>query len=171
MTKIARTVYEAVGSAIEGDVTIGEESSVWFNAVIRGDEDRIAIGARSNIQDNATVHEDAGYPVVIGDDVTIGHNAIVHGCTIGDNSLIGMGAIILNGAKIGRDCIIGAGALVTQGTEIPDGSMAFGSPAKVVRACTEEEIAANSKNARVYVDLAREARTGDLIDAVSPGGE
>lgn len=171
MSKIASTVYEAAGSAIEGDVTIGEESSLWFNAVVRGDEDSIVIGKRTSIQDNATVHEEAGYPVVIGDDVSIGHNAIVHGCTIGDNSLIGMGAIVLDGAKIGKNCIIGAGALVTHNTEIPDGHMAFGSPAKVVRACTAEEIAANKHNAKVYVDLAREARTSSLIEAVSPSGE
>lgn len=171
MSKIASTVYEAAGSVVEGDVTIGEDCGLWYNAVVRGDEDSITIGKHTNVQDNATIHEDAGYPVKIGNGVTIGHNAIVHGCTIGDNSLIGMGAIVLDGAKIGKNCIIGAGALVTHNTEIPDGHMAFGSPAKVVRVCTDEEIAANKHNAKVYVDLAREARTSSLIEAVSPSGE
>ena len=124
MTAKDGQVFQAAGSVITGDVTIGRDCGVWYNAVIRGDEVDIHIGDRTNIQDNAVVHGDPGNPVHIGSGVTIGHGAIVHGCSIGDNSLIGMGAIILNGARIGRDCIIGAGALVTQGTEIPDGSVA-----------------------------------------------
>lgn len=171
MSKIDKTVFEAPGSAIVGDVTIGPDCGVWYNAVIRGDENSVTIGARSNIQDCAVIHVDTNYPVEIGDDVTIGHGAIVHGCQVGDNTIIGMGAIILNGAKIGRDCVIGAGALVTQGTEIPDGSIAFGNPAKIIRDTKPEEIAANKKNAELYVELAREGRTSDLIEAIAPGAE
>lgn len=171
MPSIDNTVFEAQGSVVTGDVTIGPESSVWYNAVIRGDEDEISIGSKTNIQDNATVHMEVGHPVKIGSHVTIGHNAVVHGCTIGDNTLIGMGAVILDDAIIGKNCIIGAGALVTRRTEIPSGSLAFGSPAKVVRRLSQDEIDANFQNAELYVDLARDARTSDLIDAISPTGE
>ena len=160
MKRIDKTVYEAQGSAIEGDVTIGVDTGIWFNAVIRGDEGHIFIGDRSNVQDNATIHSDPGYDVRIGNYVSVGHNAI-----------IGMGAIVLDGAKVGKNCMIGAGALVTHGTEIPDNSVAFGSPAKVVRAMTDEEIAANKANAVRYVNHARDARTGDLIEAISPSGD
>ena len=171
MSTIDNTVYEASGSAIVGDVTIGADSSMWFNAVVRGDEAGVVIGQRTSIQDNATVHTDIDCPVKIGDDVSVGHGAIVHGCTIGDNTIIGIGAIVLNRANIGSNCIIGAGALVTQDTVIPDGSVAFGSPAKVARKIAPDEIAANKKNACIYVELARDARTNDLIDAVSPAGD
>lgn len=171
MTKIDNTVFEASGCVITGDVTIGANCGIWHNAVIRGDEDGIEIGANTNVQDNATIHVDPGFPVRIGTGVTIGHNSIVHGCTIGDNALIGMGAIVLNGAKVGKDCIIGAGALVTEGKEIPDGTVWFGSPAKQAREMTEDDIAANRHNAAVYVELARDARTEDLIEAVNPDGE
>ncbi len=139
------------GAAVVGNVTIGDESSVWFNAVIRGDEAPIVIGCGTNVQDGVVIHADTGFPVKVGNSVTIGHNAIVHGCTIGHNSLIGMGAIILNGAQIGEDCIIGAGSLVTSGTVIPDGMMAFGSPAKVIRPLTEEEKKENQTSAITYM--------------------
>jgi carbonic anhydrase/acetyltransferase-like protein (isoleucine patch superfamily) len=171
MGTVDKTVYEATGSAIIGDVTIGAESSIWFNAVVRGDEASVNIGRRTSIQDNAVVHTDIDCPVIIGDDVSVGHGAIVHGCTIGDNTIVGMGSIVLNGAHVGSNCIIGAGALVTQGTVIPDGSVAFGSPAKIARAITAEEISANKENASLYVGLARDARTNDLIDAISPTGD
>lgn len=171
MKRIDKTVYEAQGSVIEGDVTIGADAGIWFNAVIRGDEGSIFIGDRSNVQDNATVHSDPGYDVRIGDYVSVGHNAIVHGASIGDNTIIGMGAIVLDGAKVGKNCMIGAGALVTHGTVIPDNSVAFGTPAKVARAMTDEEIAANKANAIRYVNHARDARTGDLIEAISPSGD
>ena len=171
MATIDKTVYEAEGSAIIGDVTIGPDSSVWFNAVLRGDEANIVVGARTSIQDCAVVHTDVDYPVKIGDGVTVGHGAIVHGCEVGDNTIIGMGSIVLNGAKIGKNCIIGAGALVTGGKEIPDGSVAFGNPAKIVREITPEEIEANKLNASRYVDMARDARTSDLIEAISPAGD
>ena len=116
---------------VADNVTLGANSSIFFGAVLRADREDITIGAGSNIQDNCVVHVDNGYPVAVGDNVTVGHGAILHGCTVGDNTLIGMGAIVLNGAKIGSNCLIGAGSLVTQDTVIPDGSLAFGSPARV----------------------------------------
>ena len=137
-------------------VAIGENSGIWYNAVVRGDRDSIVIGRESNIQDNAVVHLGSGYPVEIGDHVTIGHGAIVHGCKIGDNTMIGMGAILMNGCKIGKNCIIGAGALVTQNVEIPDNSLVIGNPGKVKRAVTEEEVRWNLENAQLYVDEAQE---------------
>ena len=146
--------YIAEGAVVKGQVSLGDGASVWYNATVRGDSEPIEIGKNSNIQDNAVDHVDLSHKVVIGDNVTIGHSAIIHGCTIGDNTLIGMGAIILNGADIGRNCIIGAGALVTQGTKIPDGSLAFGNPAKIRRILTEDEIADNQKNAMHYVEIA-----------------
>ena len=153
-TGIARDVFLAEGAIVTGDVTLGSRSSVWHNAVLRGDCAPITVGAGSNVQDCAVLHGADGFPVVVGEGVTIGHGAIVHGCTIGDNTLVGMGAIVLNGAHVGSDCIIGAGALVTQGTVIPDGSVAFGSPARVVRPATEKDRAANRENASEYVRLA-----------------
>lgn len=152
------TAFIAEGAIVRGDVTLDEDVSIWYGAVLRGDVDGITIGARTNIQDNAVVHEDVGRPVHIGSDVTVGHGAIVHGCTIGDNTLIGMGAIVLNGAHVGTGCIIGAGALVTQGMQIPDGSVAFGSPARVVRQTTKEERAHTMENARAYVEEAARYR-------------
>jgi len=149
--------YIAEGAVVKGQVTMADGASVWYNATVRGDSEPIEIGRNSNIQDNAVVHVDLSHSVRIGDNVTIGHSAIVHGCTIGDNTLIGMGAIVLNGARIGKNCIIGAGALVTQGTDIPDGSLAFGSPAKVVRALTTDEIEENHRNAMHYVEIARKS--------------
>ena len=157
MITIDKSVYLAKGSIVTGDVTIGRDCGIWYNAVIRGDEAPIFIGDRSNVQDNAVVHVDESQPVTIGSGVTIGHGAIVHSCSIGDDTLIGMGAIILNGAMIGKNCIIGAGALVTQGTEIPDNSVAFGNPAKVKHSITDEALAASKKNAEVYVALAKKA--------------
>lgn len=123
----------APNAYVIGDVTMGRDVGVWFAATVRGDNEPIVIGDRSNIQEAAVLHSDPGAPLTIGADVTIGHRAIVHGCTIGDNSLIGMGATILNNAKIGRNCIVGANALVTEGKEFPDNSLIVGSPAKVVR--------------------------------------
>ena len=125
---------------------------MWYNAVIRGDEAPISVGENTNIQDCAVLHTTEGYPLTVGSGVTVGHSAILHSCAVGDNTLIGMGAIVLDEAVVGRDCIIGAGALVTKGTVIPDGSMAFGSPAKVVRPLTPEEIESNRENARSYAE-------------------
>lgn len=148
-------VYIADGARIEGDVTIGRDCGVFYNAVIRGDEDSIKIGERTNIQDCAVLHVDKGHPLSIGDNCTIGHGAIVHGCTIGNNVLIGMGAIVMNDAVVGDDSIIGAGALVTQNTIIPKRSIAFGNPAKVVKEMSDAAVAANLENAETYVSLAR----------------
>ena len=152
--------YIAEGAVVKGRVSIGEDSGVWYNATVRGDLEPIVIGAGSNVQDNAVVHVDPGFPVVIGDRVTIGHGAIIHGCTIGDDCLIGMGAIILNGAVIGKGSIVGAGALVTQNVQIPEDSMVYGSPAKVVRQVRPQELEASRKNAREYVQLAQEQLCG-----------
>ena len=152
MGKIAETVYIAEGAKIIGDVTVEEGASIWYNAVIRGDRAPIRIGKCSNVQDNAVVHEDGSYPVTIGDYVTIGHGAIVHGCTVGDNTTIGMGAIIMNGAVVGKNCMIGAGALITQNKEIPEGSLVMGSPAKVIRSLTSEEIERFKENTMHYVE-------------------
>lgn len=139
------------GARVSGAVTMGKGCSVWYNAVIRGDEEPITVGEDTNVQDNAVLHTSDGTPLVVGSGVTIGHSAILHSCTVGDNTLIGMGAIVLDGAVVGRDCIVGAGALVTGGTVIPDGSMAFGSPAKVIRPLRPEEIEHNRLNALAYV--------------------
>ncbi len=138
--RIHPSAFIAEGAMIIGSVTIGEKSSVWFNCVLRGDLDRIEVGARTNIQDGAVVHMDRNFPSMIGDDVTIGHGAIIHGCTIGDGAMISMGAIILTGAKIGERGIIGAGAVVREGQEIPPESLAVGIPARVKRDVTAEEL-------------------------------
>ena len=144
------SAFLASGARIIGAVTIGEGSSVWYNAVLRADSAEIRIGAGSNAQDNVSVHVDPGHGVTIGDDVSIGHNAVVHGCTIGDGSLIGMGAVVLNGAVIGSECLIAGGALVLSGTEVPDGSLVAGVPAKVRRELTAEERSGLRRNAQVY---------------------
>lgn len=149
-------LFIAPGAVCMGDVALGKDCSIWYHATVRADRAPIKIGIGSNIQDNCVVHVDKGFPVTIGNYVTVGHGAILHGCQVGDGSLIGMGAIILNGAKIGRNCIVAAGALVTQNTEIPDGMLAMGSPAKVIRKLSEEEIASNRKNAEEYIEEARE---------------
>jgi carbonic anhydrase/acetyltransferase-like protein (isoleucine patch superfamily) len=137
--KLGKGIYLARGAMVLGDVTLGDYSSVWYNAVLRGDINRIVVGHHSNIQDNAVLHLADDFPCLVGNYVTVGHSAVVHACTVGDEVLIGMGAIILDGAIIGRQSLIGAGALVTQGTKIPPGSLVLGSPAKVVRALTKPE--------------------------------
>ena len=134
-----------------GDVILGEDVGIWFGAVLRGDNEPITIGARTNIQEGTMVHVDPSFPVTIGEGCTIGHHAIVHGCTIGDNSLIGMGATILNGARIGRNCLVGANALVTEGKEFPDNSLIVGSPARVVRTLDENAASGLRKSAESYV--------------------
>ena len=147
-------MYIACGAVVIGDVTLGDHSSVWYNAVLRGDINRIEVGHHTNIQDNAVLHLADDYPCVVGNYVTIGHSAIVHACTVGNEVLIGMGAMILDGAVIGDQCLIGAGALVTMGTEIPPGSMVMGSPAKVIRALEPEERAQLKSWAVKYVENA-----------------
>ena len=148
--KIDKSVLLCSGAAVVGDVTLGKHVSVWSNAVLRGDEGAIKVGDNTNIQDCAVMHEET----TVGAGCTIGHGAIVHGCTVGDNVLIGMGATILNGAKIGDNCIVGAGALVTGKMDAPAGSMILGCPAKVVRPLTEAEIEGNRESARGYCHLA-----------------
>lgn len=147
---IHESAFVASGARIIGNVTMEEGASVWYNAVVRGDSDSITLGAGSNLQDNVSVHVDAGHPVVIGRDVSVGHNAVVHGCTVGDGSLIGMGSVVLSGAVIGAGCLIAGGAVVLEGAEIPDGSLVAGVPAKVRRPLTEEERAGILRNAEVY---------------------
>ncbi len=151
----ARASFIAWNAEVIGDIVLAEESSVWFGATLRGDIEPIRIGRGSNVQDSASLHTDAGSPLTIGADVTIGHNAVVHGCTVGDESLIGMGAVVLNNAVIGRQCIVGAGALVTEGKRFPDRSLIIGSPAKAAREVTEEEIERVRRNARNYRERAR----------------
>lgn len=141
----------APGAHVIGDIRLGRNVGIWFGAVLRGDNEPLTIGDGTNVQEHAMVHADPGYPVTIGAHVTIGHRAIVHGCAIGDGTLVGMGAIILNGARIGRNCLIGAGALVTEGKEIPNGSLVTGAPAKVVRELDERSLAGLSASAQSYV--------------------
>ncbi len=148
---LGRGVYIARGAAVLGDVTLGDFSSVWYNAVVRGDINRIVVGHHTNIQDNAVLHLADDFACVVGNYVTIGHSAVVHACTVGDETLVGMGAIILDGAVIGEQCLIGARALVTQGANIPAGSLVLGSPAKVVRALTPDERAGLKYWAEKYV--------------------
>jgi len=148
--------FIAEGAKVLGDVRLGDGASVWYNAVIRADENIIEIGEGSNVQDCAVLHSDHGHNFKIGRYVTIGHGAIVHGADVGDNTIIGMGATILQGAKIGANCIIGAGALVTERAEIPDGSLVVGIPGKIRRELTPEEIEGNRKNAQEYIDEAKE---------------
>jgi carbonic anhydrase/acetyltransferase-like protein (isoleucine patch superfamily) len=138
-------------AAVIGRVRLGSEASVWYGSVLRGDNEWIEIGARSQVQDNATLHTDPGFPLSIGQDCVIGHNVVLHGCTVGDASLIGMGAIVLNGAKIGAHCLVGAGALITEGKEFPDGSVILGAPAKAVRETDEKARAMIARGADVYV--------------------
>ena len=149
------------GSVVEGDVTLEKNVGIWYNAVLRGDQSPIYVGEGSNVQDNCVVHVGIDTPVHIGKGVTIGHGAIIHGCTIGDNTLVGMGAIVMDGAVVGCNCIIGAGAIVTQGKVIPDGSIAMGAPAKVIRQVTEEDIAYIRHNAESYVEDIRKAKPFD----------
>ena len=142
----------APDARVIGWVELGEDCGVWFGATLRGDTEWITVGARSNIQEGCTLHTDIGFPLVIGEDCTIGHGALVHGCTIGDGSLIGMGAIVLNGAKIGRGCLVGAGAIATEGKNYPDHSLIVGAPARVARALGEKEIAILRVSAAHYVE-------------------
>lgn len=155
--KLAPNVYIAPGAVVKGDVTIGAGSSVWYQTTIRTEHNAIVIGENTNIQDNCVLHVNKGEPMEIGNGVTVGHGAIVHGKKVGDNTLIGMGAILLNGSVIGANCIIGAGTLVTQNTVIPDNSLVIGQPGRVKREVSPEEIEANRINALHYVEDGRRA--------------
>lgn len=146
--------FIAPGAAVIGNVTLHPQVGIWFGVVVRGDVERIEIGARSNVQDNSVLHADPGFPLIVGEDVTIGHKAMVHGCNIGNGTLVGINAVVLNGATIGRNCIIGANALVTEGTEVPDNSMVLGSPGKVVKQLGDAHLQAVALGTAHYVENA-----------------
>ena len=147
--------FVAPNASVIGSVILHQQASVWFNVVIRGDNELMVIGERTNVQDGAVLHTDAGVPFALGRGVTIGHQAMLHGCVVGDNSLIGIQAVVLNRAVIGKNCLIGSGALITEGKVIPDGSVVIGSPGKVVRRITDGELAWMQSNADLYVTNAR----------------
>jgi len=152
--------WVAENAVVVGNVLLAADASVWFGAVLRGDNELLRLGLRSNVQDGSVLHSDPGFPLTIGDDVTIGHQAMLHGCTVGEGSLIGIGAVVLNGARIGRNCLVGAGALVTEGKEFEDGSLIVGSPAKAVRALSAEQIEGLQQSARHYIANAARFRKG-----------
>ncbi|MFT4151902.1 MAG: gamma carbonic anhydrase family protein [Paracoccaceae bacterium] len=152
--------WVAAEATLIGKIVVEADASVWFGAVARGDNEEIRIGAGSNVQENCVLHTDIGYPLTIGANCTIGHKAMLHGCIIGEGSLIGMGATVLNGAKIGRGCLIGAGALITEGKEIPDGSLVMGAPGRVVRALDDEARARLILSAKGYQANAARFRSG-----------
>jgi len=158
--QIDQSAWIAESADVMGAVSLAAHTSVWFNVVIRGDTETITIGEGSNVQDLSVIHADNGMPVVVGKNVTVGHKVMLHGCTIGDDSLIGIGAIVLNGARIGKNCLVGAGALVTEDKEFPDGSMILGSPAKVVRQLTPEQMEGLRASARHYIQNAQRYQAG-----------
>ena len=148
---LADTAWVADSAQVIGNVVLGDQASVWFGTVVRGDMERITIGAGSNIQDTSVLHADIGQPLTIGERVTVGHQAVLHGCSVGDETLVGIGAIVLNGAKIGKNCLVAAGALVTEGKEFPDGSMIMGAPAKLVRTLDAVALEKMKNNANNYI--------------------
>ena len=148
--------FVAESADVIGNVRLESNASIWFNAVVRGDNELITIGENSNVQDCSVLHTDVGCPLTIGKNVTIGHKVMLHGCTIGDNSLVGINAVVLNGAKVGKNCLIGANSLVTEGKEIPDGSLVMGSPAKVIKTLSEEQQSQLLRSAEIYVDKSRQ---------------
>lgn len=150
--RLGHNVYVAPGATVVGDVELGDEVSIWFGAVLRGDVERLTIGRRSNVQDNSVLHSDPGSPLTLGESVTVGHGVILHGCTVGDGSLIGMGASILNDARIGRNCLVGANALITEGKEFPDGTLIVGAPARAIRPLTPDELTRMAGSAGRYVE-------------------
>ncbi len=158
--QLAEGVWVADSAQVIGNVVLEENASIWFGAVLRGDTETLTVGRNSNVQDGSVLHADIGFPVLIGENVTVGHQVMLHGCTIGDGSLVGIGAVILNGAKIGRNCLVGAGALVTEGKEFPDNSMIIGSPAKAVRMLSPEQAERLRFSATHYVDNASRFRNG-----------
>ena len=156
--RIAATAWVADNAQVIGRVELADDASVWSCTLLRGDNDRITVGARSNVQDGSVLHADAGFPLTLGADVTVGHQAMLHGCTVGDGSLIGIQAVVLNGATIGRRCLVGAGAVVTEGKEFPDGSLILGAPAKAVRSITPEQVERLRFGALHYVENAERHR-------------
>ena len=162
------SAFVADSAQVIGQVSLGAEASVWFGCVVRGDTELISIGAGSNIQDASVLHADYGFPLQVGERVTVGHQVMLHGCCIGDETLIGIGAVVLNGARIGKHCLVGAGALVTEGKEFPDGSLILGSPAKVVRTLTPDQIEGLRASAQHYIENARRYRSG-LHRLAAPG--
>ncbi|PXY00112.1 gamma carbonic anhydrase family protein [Halomonas sp. LBP4] len=152
---IGEGVYVAETADVIGQVTLERDASVWYQAVLRGDTDHLEVGEGSNIQDGAVLHADPGYPLKVGRGVTVGHQAMLHGCTIGEGSLVGIQAVILNGAVIGRNCLVAAGAVVKEGAEFPDNSLIVGAPARLVRELSEEQIAGLARNAAGYVERGR----------------
>jgi carbonic anhydrase/acetyltransferase-like protein (isoleucine patch superfamily) len=157
---VGNPIFIAPNATVIGDVTLTAKVSIWFSAVVRADKDRIVIGEGSNIQDNCVVHTSKGYPVIVGSNVSVGHGAILHGCTLDDQVLVGMGAIVLNGAKVGSGSLIGAGAVVTEGMDVPAGSVVVGVPGKVIKQTTDAQKEYILSNARAYVQLASEYAHG-----------
>ena len=157
---VHESAWVADSARVIGDVELGADSSVWFGVVIRGDTEHITVGRGSNIQDNSVLHADQGVPLVIGENVTVGHQVMLHGCTIGDGSLIGIAAVVLNGARIGKNCLVGAGSLITEGKEFPDGSMIFGSPAKAVKQLSSQQVVDLKLVAEHYVNNAKRYKVG-----------
>ncbi len=158
--QVHESAWVADSAQVIGAVTLESDASVWFGAVLRGDTETLRIGKGSNVQDGSVLHADVGQPLTVGESVTVGHQVMLHGCAIGDGSLIGIQAVVLNGARIGRYCLVGAGSLVTEGKEFPDGSMIMGSPARVVRQLTPEQIEGLKRSAASYVENARRFRLG-----------
>jgi len=157
---VSENYYIAPGAAVIGDIKIGMDCSIWFNAVVRADNDSVTLGDGTNIQDGAVLHVDVGHPIVLGQRVTVGHKAMLHGCTVGDGSLIGINAVVLNDAVIGKHCLIGANALVTSGMEIPDGSLVLGSPAKVIKQLDDKALDEMDAGAQHYIDKIAVYRDG-----------
>ena len=149
---IHSTAYVADSATVIGKIKLDDSVSVWSGATLRGDNELIHVGRRSNVQEGVVLHTDVGYPLVVGEGVTIGHQAMLHGCHIGDNTLIGIQAVVLNGAKIGKNCLVGAGALITEGKEFPDNSLIIGSPAKVARTLTDEQLEGLRRSAQTYAE-------------------
>ena len=162
--------WVADSATVIGRVTIGEDASVWFNTVVRGDNEPVAIGARANVQDGCVLHTDPGFPLTVGDEATIGHMAMLHGCTVGRGALIGIGAIVLNGASIGEDCMIGAGALIPEGKEIPAGSVVLGSPGKVIRQVSERDLERMRWGVQTYIDRWQAYARASIVGWVRPEG-
>ena len=157
--RIAVGAWVADSAQVIGRVSLAEGASVWYGAVLRGDNEWITLGARSNVQDGTVMHTDMGFPLTLGTDVTVGHQVMMHGCTVGDGSLIGIQAVVLNGARIGRYCLVGAGSVVTEGKEFPDHSLIVGSPAKVIREITPEQVARMASASAFYVENAQRHRS------------